>query len=315
MRAADRPLTPGWVAGSVRARHMLARRLGREAAAELAGCGSLEGAIGMLSGSAYGRAVRAGMDLADAQRAVAETVLWHVRVLAGWAPPGALEPVRALAAWFELANIDERLTYLEGGTAPSAFELGGLGAAWPRVAGVQSVAELRAALAGTAWGVPGSDDPAAIRLALRLAWARRVIATVAEATAWAAGAVALLLARELFMAGRAAGALAELHPPGVGPDWTQAGSLAALRSVLPSEAAWALAGVDDPGHLWRAETAWWRRVDADATRLAADAHLGMAAVVGCIALLGIDGRRTAAALEVAARGGAPAAREAFEHVA
>jgi hypothetical protein len=315
MRAPDRPLTPGWVAGSVRARHMLARRLGRDGAHQLADSGSLDRALAMLAGSAYGRSVRAGADLAAAQRAVADAVLWHIRVLAGWAPPGALEAVRALAAWFELANVEERLRYVEGGMAPDPFELGGLGAAWPRLADAQSAADLRARLTGTAWGDPGSDDGAAIRLALRMSWARRVLAAVDEAAAWAAGAVALLLARELFLAGRSADALAALRPPGVGSEWSNATSVAALRAALPAEAAWALAGVDDASELWRAETAWWRRVDADATHLARHAHLGMPAVVGCVALLGIDGRRTAAALEVAARGGAADAREAFEHVA
>lgn len=313
MRAADRPLTPGWVAGSVRARHMLARRLGPGAAGELAASGSLDRAIAMLAGSAYGRSVRTGMDLGAAQRAVAETVLWHIRVLAGWAPPRALEAVRALAAWFELANVDERLTYLEGGAAPTPFTLGGLAAAWPRLAGSQSAAELRSGLASTPWGDPGSDDPAAIRLALRMSWARRVFTAVDEAATWAAGAVALLLARELFLAGRPAADLAAHRPPGVGSAWMQAGGIAALRAGLPGESAWALAGVDDPDDLWRAEAAWWRRVDADATHLSA--HLGMPAVIGCVALLGVDGRRTAAALEVAARGGGPDAREAFEHVA
>ena len=98
MRQADRPLTPGWVAGSVRARHMLARRVGRGPAFALAASPSLDAALAMLSGSAYGRFVRPDMDLAAAQRAVAETVLWNVRVISGWTPPGALEPVRALAA-------------------------------------------------------------------------------------------------------------------------------------------------------------------------------------------------------------------------
>lgn len=315
MRAADRPLTPGWVAGSVRARHMLARRLGRDAAHDLADCGDFDRAVALLSGSAYGRSVRAGMDLAAAQRAVAETVLWHVRVLAGWAPPRALEAVRAFAAWFELANIDERLTYLEGGPAPAPFEVGGLGVAWPRLVAAQSVAELRAGLTGAAWGDPGSDDPVAIRLALRLSWARRVIATVDEAAAWAAGAVALLLARELFLADRAAAVLAVQRPPGVGSAWLQASSIATLRAVLPAEAAWALADVDDPAELWSAEAAWWRRVDADAGQLARHAHLGMPAVIGSVALLAVDGRRAAAALEVAARGGAADAREVFERVA
>ena len=109
MRAQQRPLSPGWVAGSVRARHLLARRLGRSDAWALAQAPSLDDALERLAGSAYGHRCRPGLDLADAQRAVAGTALWHVRVLAGWTPPRGLEPVRALAAWFEIANVDDRL--------------------------------------------------------------------------------------------------------------------------------------------------------------------------------------------------------------
>ncbi len=117
MRATARPLTAGWVAGSIRARAMLSRRLGRREALRIAGGATLDDALAALASTAYGRAVRPHRDLAEAQRAVAETVLWHVRVLAGWVPPRALEPVRALAAWFELANVDERLAYLAGADA------------------------------------------------------------------------------------------------------------------------------------------------------------------------------------------------------
>ena len=46
---------------------------------------------------------------------LAETVLWHLRVLAGWLPPAAVGRLRALAAWFELVNIEQRVDYLAGG--------------------------------------------------------------------------------------------------------------------------------------------------------------------------------------------------------
>ena len=168
MRTAQRPLSPGWVAGSVRTRHMLARRLGREAARSLAACASLEDALGVLGGTAYGRSVRAGMDLGSAQRAIAETTLWHVRVLAGWMPPRAIDLVRTLAAWFELANLEDRIDYLYGGPLRAPFELGGLAAAGDRAASAASVAELRAVLTGSPWGDPGGDAPDTVRLALRL---------------------------------------------------------------------------------------------------------------------------------------------------
>ena len=313
MRATQRPLTPGWVAGSVRARHMLLRRLGRDGARSLAAAGSLDEAVGVLSGTAYGRAVSAGMDLATAQRAIAETTLWHVRVLVGWAPPRAVESVRALAAWFELVNIEDRLAYLRGGAPAAPFALGGLSSAGPRLAGVQSAGELRALLGASPWGDPGTDD--AIGLALRMSWARRVLDAVEEAEAWACGAVALLLARELLLAGRPPGELLAGRPPGVGSRWPQAPDLAGLRRLLPSRASWVLAGIDQPSELWRAEVEWWRRVEADAEQLARSAHLGRAALIGSVVLLAADAWRAAAALEVAARGGRGAALEVFESLA
>jgi hypothetical protein len=294
---------------------MLARRLGRARASALAESGSLEDALAVLSGSAYGRFVRPGMDLTAAQRAVAETVLWNLRVMSGWTPPGALAPVRALAAWFELVNLEDRLDYLAGGAPPAPFALGGLAAAWPHAAAAQSAAELRSILAGSPWGDPGGDDAPAIRLGLRLAWARRVLVSVDEALAWAAGAVALLLARALFLADRPAADLMARRPPGVGSAWAGAATVAALREALPPQAAWVLQGVEEPGDLWAADVRWWRRVEEDGARLAGQPLLGRSAVIGSVVLLGVDGWRVAGALEAAARGGGPAVAEVFREIA
>jgi hypothetical protein len=314
VRQAQRPLTPGWVAGSVRARHMLARGLGRGAALTLARSASLDDALAVLAGSAYGRAAHPGLDLAAAQRAVADTALWHVRVLAGWTPPQALEPVRALVAWFELASIEDRLAYLAGGEVPAPFSLGGLATVWTTIAGAQSAGEVRRALAGSPWGDPGTEDLAGIGLALRIAWARRVLTAVEEAGEWAAGAVALLLARALFLAGSPAEPLAALRPPGVGTAWSQAASLGALREALPPQAGWPLGGVDEPDALWRAEAAWWRRLERDGERLAGAPQMGRTAVVGAVVLLGVDAWRVAGALEAAARGGGPDVTEVLEEI-
>ncbi len=315
MRATVRPVTPGWVAGSIRARGMLSRRLGRDEAFRLAGSASLDEALASLSATAYGRAVRPRSDLAAAERAVAETVLWHLRVLAGWVPPRALETARAFAAWFELSNIDERLAYLAGEQTPRPFVLGGLATAWPQLADAQSAAELRARLAGSPWGDPGGEQPIAIGVGLRLAWARRVIASVAEAADWVAGAVALLLARELMLAGRPAADLARQRPPGVGSLWMQAQSIETLRAALPAAAAWPLEGIAEPRELWRAEAAWWRRVEQEAERLVHEGAIGRSIVVGAIVLLAVDGWRTTGALEIAARGGDRGAMEVFEEIA
>jgi hypothetical protein len=302
------------VAGSVRARHLLDRRIGRDRALRLASAASLEDALAALAGTAYGREVRPGMDLAEAQRAIAATALWHMRVLAGWLPPGGVEAARALAGWFEIANVEDRLRYLAGRRTPAPFALGALAAAWPAVAGAQSAAEVRAELVGSAWGDPGTDDPTRMGLALRISWARRVIRDAPEAASWAVAAAALLLARELVVAGRPAAPLVALRPPGVGSAWPRATSPAALRELLPPEAARALAGWEDPGELWRAEAAWWRDVERDAGRLARGPGTGRATVVGCVALLAADARRTAGALEAAARAGAPSAREVVEEI-
>lgn len=302
MRQAQWPLSPGWVAGSVRARHMLARCIGAEQARALVAAGSLEGAVSNLEGSAYGRFVRHGMDLAGAQRAVAETALWHIRVLAGWMPPGALELVRALVAWFELANIEDRLAYLSGADVGSPFALGGLATIWSQLAATQSAAEVRALLSGSRWGDPGADDRRAIGLGLRFSWARRVIDSVPEVADWAAGAVGLLLARELFMVRCPAESLAAHRPPGVGTAWLRASSVDVLRELLPAQAAWPLAEVETAADVWRGEVAWWRRVEQEAARMARDLHMGRPTVIGCMALLAVDARRAGAALATAARG-------------
>jgi hypothetical protein len=315
VREAQWSLSPGWVAGSVRARHLLSRRIGRERARAVAESALLEDALAALSGSAYGRLVRPGMDLARAQRAVAETTLWHIRVLAGWAPPGAQEAIRALAAWFELANIEDRLAFLAGGDAATPFALGGLATAWPRLADARTLSEVRTVLVGSPWGDPGSQEPADVRIALRLAWGRRVLQSVPDAGDWAAGAVALLVAREMFLARRPPDDLVTRRPPGIGRDWSDAGSVRALRDVLPAQAAWALGAVEEPADLWRAEAAWWRRVEQDAEGLVHAPLMGEPMVIGSVVGLGVDAWRTAAALESAARGGAADSYDAFEAIA
>ncbi|MGZ4203647.1 MAG: hypothetical protein ACXVRH_16480 [Thermoleophilaceae bacterium] len=293
---------------------MLARRLGRERAREIASSASLEAALAALGGSAYGARRRPGMDLAEAQRAVADTALWHLRVLAGWAPPAGVASIRALAAWYELANIEDRLLFLSGGEPATPFELGALATAWPEIAEARSPGEIRARLASSAWGDPLGDDPAEVRLALRLAWARRVEDSVDDAYDLAAGGAALVAARELLLAGRSPTSFDGLPAAGLGGGWQQAGSVGALREALPAHAAWVLEGVGEPGDLWRAEIAWWRRADGVAEELAHAPLMGEPMVVGCVIALGVDAWRVAAALEVAARGGAGGPLELFDEL-
>ena len=306
-------MKPAWVAASVRARLVAAHGAGRARALEVAHCGSLDEGIAALASTMYGAAVRPGADLADAQRAVAATALWQLRVLAGWLPPGAGQRARALAAWFEIANIDERLAELAGMSSLPQFDLGSLGSASRRLASVASAAELRAVLASSEWGDPGSDEPAAIARAVRLAWARRVLDTLPGAASWALGAVALLLARDLANGHGPQGALARL--PELGREVAGAGDLAELAHRLSPRASWVLGGSADPGELWIADARWWARVEVDARSLLSRGSDGVATLTGAGALVAVDARRIGVALAAAARGGSASALEVLDAVA
>src|SRR5690242_12986624 len=152
---------------------MVRRRLDWSGARELAASPSLAAAVQTLAGSPYGRAVPAGASLAQAQHAVAATLLWNLRVLAGWLPAAGVRALRVLAGWFEIANVDQHLQALDGGTGEPPFRLGTLATAWPRLAATGSAAELRAALSASPWGDPGGDTVRDIGLGMRLAWAER----------------------------------------------------------------------------------------------------------------------------------------------
>ena len=137
-----------------------------------------------------------------------------------------------------------------------------------------------------------------------------------EAGDWAAGAVALVVARELFLAGRSPDDLVTHRPPGIGVEWPDAGSLRALRDALPAQAAWALDGIEEPGDLWRAEV---RLVAAASSRTRRGSSMRRSWAsrwsIGSVVSLGVDAWRTAAALEAAARGGAAESYDAFEAIA
>jgi hypothetical protein len=307
-----------WVAGSVRARAMANRRLGGAGARSLAAAPSLAEAVPALSRSPYGRFVRPGDSLVAAQRGVAETLLWNVRVLAGWLPSPGVRALRLLAGWFELANIDERVRELTSAEqVEPPFRLGTLATAWPRLAATSSIAELRGVLASSPWGDPGGDGAYAISQSLRLTWADRVAAGVAAAYPWAAGAAALMLARDL--AGRAGPRLPE--PARVsaarllGSAWSTGATVEQFAAALPPAAGWALRGVRGPADLWTAEVRWWSRVRADGARLVAAPGFGPDAAIGALVLLAADAWQVRAALEATARGPAATAREVLDALA
>lgn len=289
-------MSAAWIAGGVRARALLRRRTGAVGAREIAGCSSSAEATGLLADGPYQRDVRAGQSLEQAEHGVAATLLWHLRVLAGWQPRAGAELVRLLAGWFEVANVVEHVRALAGAAAGGIFRLGTLATAWPRLAATSSLTELQLALAASPWGDPGTADPRRIVASVQLGWASRVAGGVPQAREWAAGGAALLVARERFQLGHPVPGSALLGDVG------QLG-FTDFAARLPGEAAWALAGVTDPDELWQAEENWWTRVESDARKLVRGRGFGPGAVVGCAALLAVDARRVRAALECAARGG------------
>jgi hypothetical protein len=304
---------PGWAAPSVRARLLASRRLGAAGSRAVAAAGSPEGAVRMVAASPYGRDVHNAMGVLDAQRGARATTLWHLRVLAGWLPPGESDVVRVLAGGYEIANITSHVDELAGADPIAPFELGALTAAWPRTRGTRSMAELRAVLASTPWGDPGTSERASFAAAMRLAWARRVSERIPELRRWAATAAAVVIASERFGHGR------ELSSPAaidarrlLGAGWAGA-SLGQLAAGLPADARWVFAGLDDEGSTWRAETAWRRGLRNAAARSVSRTGTGRADVAWSAVLLLTDVQQVCGALEAAAWG--PNGLETFDAVA
>jgi hypothetical protein len=300
---------------------MAQRRLGAGTARALAGAPNLAHAVSTLHAGPYGRDVRAGMDLAQAQHAVSAAVLWHLRVLAGWLPPRGAHGLRVLAGGFELANVEEHVARLSGEPGGPAYSLGTLETAWSRLSGTTSLAGLADVLATTPWRVPDPQGRRELVVGLRLAWAESVVAGVPAAAPWARAAVALMLLRETALEREA------LSPPVVrrassllGPAFVdglrrEPADVSALRPVLPRDSRWALDGLESTDELWRAEARWWRRIEHDGFAMLRRSSFDQRPVVGAVAVLATDAWRVRAALEVAARSGSASALEVFDVVA
>ncbi|GAA3248067.1 hypothetical protein [Nonomuraea helvata] len=271
-------------------------------ARRIAECGSVGEAVALLKDTPYGHDVRRGQSLAEAQWAVLATLLWHLRVLAGWLPREGGQMVRVLARWFELANADELMYRFAGGEAEPEFTLGSLGTAWPRLRLCGSLPELRAALAASPWGDPGGAGRREIQLGMRLAWAERVVAAIPQARSWALGATALLLARARLGEGDGLADKARARCRVLlGGGALDASSPGEMVERLPAAARWVLHEIEDPGELWRAEERWWQRVEDDGRDLLTGAGFSAGPVLGAVVVLAADAQRVRAALELAAR--------------
>ena len=299
-------MTPGWAGGVTRGRLLLTRTIGPDHARALAGRSSLADAVAALAASAYGERVQAGCDIAAAQRGVAETLLWHLRVLAGWLPAAGVRLMRALCAWFELQNIDARLAALAGGTSiPSPFALGHLSTAWPSIEPALSIEDMVDAIDRSEWGKTGGGArPDDLAIGLRVRWAQRVGEAAPALSRWVDGGGALLVARELLVAGSRAHVDQLRRLPGVTDDALSAISVPELRSALGAGGAWVLADTAEPLDLWRAELGWWSDLQRRAPGMLR-ATDGASVVLAVAALLAGDAQRTARALAAAAGGGGP----------
>lgn len=274
-------MSTSWVAASVRGRALARRRLGAAGARRLAASGSLRAAVTSLADSPYGHDVTATDTIEQAQHGVGASVLWSVRVLGGWVPRSGVPALRAMAAAFEVANIDEHLRGMHGQPTGGLFRLGSFATAWPRIAVTSSVADLREQLRASAWGDPGSDSERTIHLYLRVSWASRVAAAVELTVPWMRAATDLVLTREQLLTGRAI-------PPAV------------LRAADPLVGSQWAPSATDPTGLWRVEARFWRDVEHDAFAALRGSSFDIRPTVAALALLAVDAWRVRAALETAA---------------
>ncbi len=296
-------MSAGWVAASVRARSMARRRLGQSAARRLGAAPSLESARELLVGTAYADVVTAPPGLAAAQHAVADVVLWEIRVLAGWLPAAGTTLARTAAAAFERENLVGHLVRLDGGRPGPAHDLGSLSTAWTRVRRTTSVEAALAEIAASPWGRVTSTDPGAVRDELTAAWLARVSRVAPAARAWARAAAVLLVARVQAVESRSLPDQAAARLTGLlGRDWASARTLEALRETLTPPARTVLDSVRSTDRLWVAEAALWTTLAVGGERLLRRPLAGPDHVVGALAVLGADAFLVDAALAAAATG-------------
>lgn len=303
-----------WTAGAVRARAIARRRAGPAVARDCATAADVPEALHILRTTTYSRRLFPDMDLGAAEHAIEATLLWNVRVLAGWQPRAGADLLRVAVCGYEAANIVGRLRELRGNPPGTPFELGALTTVWPRVRQASAPVSIRAALAASPWGDPRAEDPAPVAFYLRMAGALRLAALGPQAARWAAADAAVALGREKYLAERPVGqAAAAVAARLLGHAASRAPSWAEYVQRLPRDARWALDRVASPEDLWQAEAACRRRAEDDSQELLRGGGLDAKPVLAAATLLSVDAWRIRAALESAARSGRAA--EVFDAVA
>jgi len=293
------------VAGNVRARALLNRRLGVGRARDLAAMNSLTDAQHALAATAYGRDITVGQLARETDHAVCAALLWHLRVLAGWQPAPGAQAIRALAAGFEANNIAAHARQLAGAPAGPPYTLGALASAWPRLSETRSLAQLRDILAQTMWGDPGSESPSNIAVALQIGWAARVANAVPEARDWADAWLALSVARRRLVEQRELPEPVLMRARLVLGSAAAASDLASFTTAFARRLAWLFDGITGADGLWTAEARWWSRVEADGLTMLGHGEFTRARTIGAVAVLAADAWRCRAALALASRGGGP----------
>ncbi len=294
-----------WVAGNVRARALLNRRLGVGRARALAAMNSLTDAQHALAATAYGRDITVGESALDTDHAVCAALLWHLRVLAGWQPPQGARAIRALAAGFEASNIATLARRLAGMPSRPPFTLGALSTAWKLLSVASSPAQLQNTLARTMWGDPGSQSPADIALAAQIGWAVRVADVVPEARDWAYAWIVLSVTRRRLVEQRELPGPVLMRARSMLGAAAAATDLASLTSSLPMRFRWLFDGITETSGLWSADARWWSRVEADGLAMLGHSQFARDRTIGAVAVLAADAWRCRAALALASRGGGP----------
>jgi hypothetical protein len=298
-----------WVAASVRARSMARRRVGAGTSLALAAEGTLGAALSSLqeSRSCYAERLRAVSGLAAAERAIHETLLWQLRVLAGWLPASGTALARAFAGTFEIENIVALAHQLDGGAeAPEPYRLGALATAWHRLGSAGTRDELTTMLRTSPWrdvGDVGPGGPGTLRAGLQVAWARRLAAVAPAAGTWCGAVCVLTAARSLSVDGTIPPApLPRLLRPVLGRAWESSGSIGDFRAALPPSLQKVVRDIASPRELWRAEARAHAQMERDGFVFLRASLPGPDVVLGAMAVLSVDAWRVRAALAAAAAG-------------